>query len=69
MGELHPSPQWARQMEAGHKELQAELDRLRAEVEKQTLIAESFKQAALDIAANYQTEVEVLWNVIEASND
>ena len=42
-------------------------DAAAAEVEKQTLIAESFKQAAKDIAAQYQAEIDTLWKALNAA--
>ena len=47
--------------------LVAEVDRLRAEVEKQTLIAESFKLAAKDIAKQKQAEIDTLWTALVAA--
>jgi len=52
---------------AAYDEQRAEVERLRAQVEDQKVIADSFKQAAIDIAAQYQAEIDTLWKALNAA--
>jgi len=82
MGELHPTPQWARQMEAGHKELQAEVDRLRAQVaerdrmldfarerSEQTALQGAYLVAEVDRLRAQVAAVEAVWTMWRDDED